>query len=137
MKDMLEVLKQAKHKKIFATVEEFKEILIQIQLADIVLKLDWDDGAGEEWAKLSNLVDGIMINCKIGIIFVRKNYEYQNIEHILNNFEIVFTEDYCSEEWYIDVDRLEKEIPEIYWHASENAVDRNSFSLDDLYFATI
>ena len=64
MKDMLEVLKQAKHKKIFATVEEFKEILIQIQLADIVLKLDWDDGAGEEWAKLSNLVDGIvcMIN---------------------------------------------------------------------------
>lgn len=139
MKDMLEILRRAKQKKIFANQEEFKDVLVRIQMADTGLRLDWDDGAGEEWARLSNLMDGIvcMINTKIGVVFVKKRYKFQNIKHILDNFEIVFTEDYCSADWFIDVSNFEREISEMYWHASENAVNKNCFSLDDFYFATV
>lgn len=139
MKDMLEILRRAKQKKIFANQEEFKDVLMQIQMADTGLRLDWDDGAGEEWARLSNLMDGIvcMINTKIGVAFVKKRYNFQNIKNILDDFEIVFTEDYCTDDWFIDISHLEKEISEIYWHASENAVNKKCFSLDDFYFATV
>jgi len=51
--------------------------------------------------------------------------------------EVVFTDDYCSEIWFIDLANLKQTIPERYWYASEGAVNINSFSLDDLYFATI
>ncbi len=139
MKDMLEVLKHAKQKKTFANQEEFKDVLMEIQLADATLRLDWDDGAGEEWARFSNQTDGIvcMINRNIRLAFVRSKYKFQTIEHIIGDYEVVFIEDYCSDEWTIDVTELKHEIPEIYWHASEGAVDVKSFSLDDFYFATV
>lgn len=119
--------------------EEFKSILTEIQLADTKLKLDWDDGAGEEWARFSNLTDGIvcMINSKLGLAFVKENYCFQQIESILEKIEIVYTKTYSSDEWSIDVNNLEKEISEIYWHASEDAVNTKCFSLDDFYFATV
>ena len=46
-------------------------------------------------------------------------------------------DDYSSENWFIDVVDFKQKIPELYWHASEDAVNRNSFSLQDLYFATV
>lgn len=139
MENMLYVLQRGKNKKIFSQKESFVELLKQIQLADSGLKLDWDDGAGEEWARFSNQKNGIvcMINAKIGIAFIRKNYDTQNINQIIDRLEVVYTEDYCSEEWYIDLIELKNIIPEIYWHASEGAVDVKSFSLDDFYYATI
>lgn len=139
MKDMLETLKQAKQNKIFTNQKEFKDVLTQIQLADIELRLDWDDGAGEEWARFSNLTDGIvcMVNARLGLAFIKKKYRFQNIEHILKNFEIVFIENYSSNDWSIDVNKLKTEISEIYWHASEDAVNTKCFSLDDFYFATV
>ncbi len=139
MKDMLEVLKHAKQHKTFANHEEFKSVLMQIQLADVTLKLDWDDGVGEEWARFSNQTDGIvcMINLNIRLIFVKSKYNFKNIEHVLTDYEVVFTEDYCSDEWTIDVTRLKHEMSEIYWHASEGAVNTKCFSLDDFYFATV
>lgn len=135
---MIEVLKRARNKKVF-TNNEFEELLIKIQTADGNLKLDWDDGAGEEWARFSNQKDGIvcMISAKIGVAFIRKNYKFSNIKNVIDMLEIVFTDDYCSDNWFIDLDNLKQMIPELYWHASEGAVNTNSFSLDDLYFATI
>lgn len=139
MRDMLEVLRRAKHKKTFADQEEFEEALAQIQAADKTLKIDWDDGAGEEWARFSDQTDGTvcMINSKIRVAFVRSKYRLPNIQHLLCDYEVVLTEDFCSDEWTIDLDKLKHEIPEIYWHTSEDAVNINHFSLDDLYFATV
>lgn len=136
---MLATLRQAKQKKVFSNQQEFKDLLTQIQIADIELKLDWDDGAGEEWARFNDLTDGIvcMINAKLGLVFMRKKYKNQEIKKILKNLEVVFTENYYSSDWTIDVSDLKKEIPEIYWHASEDAVNANCFSLDDFYFATV
>lgn len=136
---MLETLKQAKRKKLFSNQQEFKDLLTQIKIADTELKLDWDDGAGEEWARFYNLTDGIvcMMNTKLGLVFMRKKYENQDIKKILKNLEVVFTKNYYSSDWTIDVSELKKEIPEIYWHASEDAVNTNCFSLDDFYFATV
>ncbi len=138
MKNMIEVLKRARNKKIFIN-NEFEELLIKIQSADGNLKLDWDDGAGEEWARFFNQKDGIvcMISAKIGVAFIRKNYKFSNIKDIIDRLEVVFTDDYCSASWFIDLVNLKQMIPELYWHASEGAVNTNGFSLDDLYFATI
>lgn len=138
MVNMIEVLKRARNKKVF-TNNEFEEMLIKIQTADDNLKLDWDDGAGEEWARFSNQENGIvcMISAKIGVAFIRKNYKFSNIKNVIDMLEIVFTDDYCSENWFIDLVDLKQMIPELYWHASEGAVNTDSFSLDDLYFATI
>lgn len=138
MENMIEVLKRARNKKVF-TNNEFEELLIKIQTADDNLKLDWDNGAGEEWARFSNQEDGIvcMISAKIGVAFIRKKYKFSNIKNVIDMLEIVFTDDYCSDNWFIDLTNLKQMIPELYWHASEGAVNTNSFSLDDLYFATI
>ena len=117
----------------------FEMDIPQIKIADTELKLDWDDGAGEKWARFYNLTDGIvcMVNAKLGLVFMRKKYKNQDIKNILKNLEVVFTENYYSSDWTIDVSDLKKEIPEIYWHASEDAVNTNGFSLDDFYFATV
>lgn len=138
MENMMEVLRKARNKKIFLN-NEFEELLMKIQLADSNLKLDWDDGAGEEWARFFNQKDGIvcMVSAKIGVAFIKKCYEFNNIKNIMGILEIVFTDDYNSDNWFIDLTSLEQEIPEFYWHASEGAVNMNCFSLDDLYFATV
>lgn len=138
MENMIDILKRARDKKVFVD-NEFEKLLIKIQSADSNLKLDWDDGAGEEWARFSSQKDGVvcMISAKIGVAFIRKNYRFSNIKNVMDMLEIVFTEDYCSENWFIDLANLKQMIPELYWHASEGAVNKNSFSLDDLYFATI
>lgn len=138
MENMVEVLKRAKDKKVFVN-NEFEELLVKIQLADSDLKLDWDDGAGEEWARFSNQKDGIvcMISAKVGVAFIKRNYKFSNIKNVIDMLEIVFTDDYCSDNWFIDLTHLKQMIPELSWHAAEGAVNSNSFSLDDLYFATI
>ena len=138
MENMMEILERARDKKIFLN-NEFKELLTKIQLADSNLELDWDDGAGEEWARFSNKKDGIvcMASAKIGIVFVRKTYKFSKIKNVIDMLEIVFVDDYYSEKWFIDLTNLKQAVPELYWHTSEGAVDTSSFSLDDLYFATI
>lgn len=139
MKDMLEVLKRAKMKKIYPNHNAFKNLLTQIEAASNSLILDWDDGAGEEWAKLYSSKEGCvcMISAQIGVAFIRKSYRNKAVLGVLNSVLTIFTEDYSSVEWSIDLEALKTEVPEIYWHSSENAVHSSSFSLDDLYFATI
>lgn len=137
-KNMTEILKKAKKKKIFQN-NEFQKILKKILLADENLTLDWDDGAGEEWARFYNQTDGkvCMINAKIGIAFIRISYEFNNINNVIDMLEVVFTDDYGSDDWFIDLADLKESIPELYWHTSEEAVNPNGFSLDDFYFATV
>lgn len=138
MENMMEILKKAREKKIFQG-SEFEELLMKIQLADGNLRLDWDDGAGEEWARFYNQKDGkvCMISAKIGVAFIRKSYEFHNIKNVINMLEIVFTDDYHSDNWFIDLVDLRQSIPEVDWHVSEESVNINCFSLDDLYFATV
>lgn len=138
MESIIKVLEIARNKKIFQN-NEFEELLKRIQLADSNLKLDWDDGAGEEWARFSNQTDGIvcMISAKIGVAFIRKKYEFHNIESVINTLEIVYVDDYSSDNWFVDLNVMKQIVPELFWHASEGAVNINRFSLDDLYFATV
>lgn len=78
-----------------------------------------------------------MISAKIGVAFIRKSYKFSNIKNVMDMMGIVFTDDFCSDNWFIDLTNLRQKLPEMYWHASEGTVNTNSFSLDDLYFATI
>ncbi len=137
MKDMLEALKRAKAKKIFQK-NEFVELLQKIQSADSSLQLDWDDGAGEEWARFYHEEKGLicMIHARIGIVFI-KSYQDRKIRKAIESLELVPTEGFGLEEWRIDLERFAQSVPEICWHASEGAVDVRKFSLEELYYATV
>lgn len=143
MKDILEQFKKAKEKKVFKNQEEFIELLHRIQVADSDLELNWDDGAGEDWAYLTNEESGItcMLHAKIGIAFIHiwKDYEFKKIKDSVETLEVVFVESYNVDEWFINLVDLERDVPEIYWRLEKNsaAVDVNCFSLQDLYFATV
>ena len=138
MKDLLILLKKAKEKKIFTSQQEFRDVLAKIE-ENNNLRLDWDEEAGEDWARFIHEEMGVvcMMSVKVGIAFVRRNYSLQDFQEILEDVNIVLVDNYSSNEWYIDLVVLDKELPQICWHACENAVDANCFSLDDLYFATI
>ena len=75
MKDLGELFSQAKDKKIYKDILEFKELINKIKEIDNGLELDWDTGAGEDWAQF--VKKGVAIVCmlhtKIGIAFIRRD----------------------------------------------------------------
>ncbi|MCL1790395.1 MAG: hypothetical protein FWG40_03400 [Peptococcaceae bacterium] len=139
MNDLLEVLLEAKNKLIFLTQDDFTDALNEIKRSDATLILDWDDGAGEEWARFIHQKFGkvCMLNSKIGILFVLKSYADMLPQKLFCKYKICIVEDYDTKEWSIDLDALKRTLTQIQWDASEDAVNPTSFSLDDFYFATI
>lgn len=139
MKDMTEVLLNAKSKYCFKDQKEFVVLIKKVTKANSNLELDWDDGAGEEWARLISRPLGIvcMINAKIGIAFIRNNYTNDSLTKLLKNIYVEYTEDYDTAEWCIDLKTIKQKVPEIRWCACEEAVNTKNFSLKDFYFATV
>lgn len=78
-----------------------------------------------------------MINSNIGIIFARKSYESKIPQALFFKYEVFITENYDKDEWFIDLGKLKTDVSQISWHATEEAVKSNKFSLNDLYFATV
>lgn len=70
------MLLTAKKRCTFLSTASFKVELDKFNRYDKELVLDWDAGAGEEWARFIHKDYGIvyMINTKIKIIFARKSY---------------------------------------------------------------
>lgn len=139
MNDILKVLKQAKESYPCIERQEFHELMEDICKKDESLSLDWDYGAGEEWARFYSLSQGAvcMISTELPIAFIRSSYDYTYIGACLHDIEIVCVESYSEDDWSVDLDKLAIEIPEIHWHASLGAVDPACFCLDDFYFATV
>ena len=139
MQDLSLVLIKAKEKKCYHNFFEFQGIVKEIMLADEDIKLEWDNGAGEEWARFTKSDLGVvcMMNIKIGIVFARQKNLNKKVHDILNSLFVVDVSDYNSEEWFIDLAILEDKIPEISWHVSPNAINTKKMSLNDLYFATV
>lgn len=138
MKDLLQVFKSAKTKHIYASDQEFRLILTRLLNADRELGLSWDDGAGEEWAMLHHPDGGtMMLNRRIGLAFVTNGYDTSFVGGILDDLLVETAESYCADEWCIDPEQLRMEVLEIHWHASWDAVPTDSFSLAELYYATV
>jgi len=139
MQDLNIVFTKAKERKCYHNFLEFKSIVEEILLVDKDIILDWDDGAGEEWARFTKSETGVicMMNTKIGIVFARQKYLNKETRNILNSLVVVDVLDYNSAEWYIDLGVLEDKTPEIRWNVSPLAIDTKKMSLNDLYFATV
>ena len=135
MRDLLKELVMARNKKIYKG-NDFKTLLSTLKGIDIDNKINWDEGAGEEWAFLNNQSLSIMLNTKIGIYFVRGELSDDYLD-VLNDGNCVYVSNYDLKEWFIDLEYLQKNIPEIIWHTSGDSIDTNGFSLDELYFATV
>lgn len=135
MRNLLEELVVARNKKIYKN-DEFVHLLSRVEGLNIKNQINWDEGAGEEWAFINNHSLSIMLNTKIGIFFVRGILpdEYLNV---LSEGHCVYVSSYDLKEWYIDLENLKKYIPEIIWHTSSDFIDACGFSLDELYFATV
>ena len=135
MKDLLIELLKARNNIIYKS-DDFINVLKSLKSLDKDNAIEWDMGAGEEWAFCSNSNFTIMLTCKIGICFVQgilDNIYYE----LLNKLNIVFVGDFSIEEWYVDLDKMKENVPEIFWHSSMDIINPNRFSLNDLYYATI
>lgn len=52
-----------------------------------------------------------MISAKIGVAFIRKSYKFSNIKNVMDMMGIVFTDDFCSDNWFIDLTNLRQKLP--------------------------
>ena len=139
MKDLNEVFIEAKAKKLFKDDAEIEKIISNLLQADSMICLDWDKGAGEDWTRFYSQRNGVicMFHKKIGIAFVRKEEANEKVINELNELYVVEIENLNLEEWCIDLEVLKERTPEISWNVSPYAVDVESMSLNDLYFATV
>lgn len=139
MNDMIKVLEKAREFPLFGGNEEIKNLIAAICAKDSSLIVDWDDDAGEEWVRLCSKVHGkvFMMHTQLRIVFIRKSYDFDLISDALEQIAVIFTDNYSADEWYIDLFELKNNFPEISWHACEEAVNPDCFSLDDLYYATV
>lgn len=137
-KDITEILIRAKKKYVFRDKEQFIKLMNCLIASDSDLTLNYDSGAGEEWAIIVHQKKGkvCMIHTKIGITFLKKDSDVF-FEECFYDLYVELTEDFGAEKWHIDLNRLAVEVPEIYWHSGEDTINRNQFSLDDFYFATV
>ena len=135
MRDMLVELLDAKTNKIYKE-NEFESLLLSLGSLSEGLTINWDSGAGEEWAFVNNNDFNIMLNRRIGICFVRGILDI-SVSSCLSQCKCVFVAGYDLEEWYIDLDKLNKCIPEIKWPSQDYSVDPHCFSLNDFYYATV
>lgn len=103
------------------------------------LKIDWDYEAGEDWVRILDDKMGIvcMLHTKIKGGFIRECIYTRQFQTWLKELTTELTTDYDTEEWFVNIIELNRDLKEISWNASENAVNPKSFSLNDLYFATI
>lgn len=139
MQDLSKILMEAKKKKVYENIDEFKDVLDEIMSSEINVVLDWDIDAGEEWARFIDRRKGVvgMLNTKIGIVFICNNFLKSLTLKKLDSLFLVKVSNYSSEEWYVDLSLLEREISEISWEGCFDQMDVTRLSLDDLYFATI
>ena len=70
MRDMLVELLEARKLKIYKE-NEFEDLVFTLENSNAGNKIDWDLGAGEEWAFVNNDAFSVMLNRRIGICFVR------------------------------------------------------------------
>lgn len=138
MNDLTTVLLKAKSKYMFINSNQFACFVNEVTM-NTDLELDWDRGAGEEWARFIDINKGVicMIHTKIGIAFLHKDFANINLVKLLNTLYIVIIDDYNCDDWKVDISELRKKIPEICWHSDEHVVNSNHFSLNELYFSTI
>jgi len=117
------------HEKLIILTEDF------MQDSDINM-IVWDYLSGEE-------VCGFLIGDKL-VAYVHEKLpicfyliefdKYKDLNSDILWF--VASEDFYKREWYANLDQLREMIPELTWSASVEAVNPDSFSVDDFRFAT-
>lgn len=139
MRELSAMFIKAKKKRVYKDMTEFEDLLKKIIKSDSNLELDWDDGAGEEWAMIIKTNVGIvcMLNIRIGIGFIRKMELSSKTLIILNPLFLVDVLDYTSEIWCMDLEKIEKQIPEICCEGCTDVIDVTKMSLHDLYFVSV
>ncbi|MGK7873403.1 MAG: hypothetical protein AB4426_08835 [Xenococcaceae cyanobacterium] len=102
------------------------------------VRIDWDRGAGEDWVSLSVGKQWIgIIRVDTPIAFFLDEYS-DNISHLLasHNVKLIAVKSLSEEGFKLDLYQVHQIIPG-GWHADPDAVDLDSLSIADLWYATI
>lgn len=139
MRELSAIFIKAKKTRVYKDITEFEDFLMKIMKSDSNLELDWDDGAGEEWAMIIKPKVGIvcMLNTRIGIGFIRRMELSSNTLIVLDSLFLMDVLDYTSEIWCMDLEKLGKQIPEISCEGCSDVIDVTKMSLLDLYFVSV
>ena len=91
---------------------------------------------GTEWVHFLSKTEHIaMVHIKLPICFLLKKYEEYKSEYF-SDIHTVLLNSFYTEEWFLDLKKLEREVPEITWSCAEHEFDTTMFSTDDFKFAT-
>lgn len=139
MKDLNIVLKEAKCKKIHKNYDEFKTFIRKVKATDDRLKMNWDHGAGEEWAFVN--IPGkssCMFHCTIGIVFVN-GYDIltEETKQMISELKVVEYTNNSEDEWDLDIEKLKEEVPEVDWRNTIYDENNIKISLSDFGVLTI
>ena len=78
-----------------------------------------------------------MFNVRIGICFARYTVLPIEFSRLLSEIHCVQAESFDTQEWQLDLEGLKKDVPEICWPSTGDAVDCNAMSIQDFYWATV
>ena len=134
MIDMTEILLRAEQYDSLWSKDSLK-LLIGKKEAMI---FDWDMECGERWATV--FLDHKFIGYKSSIVPIVfcKTVFLKEIENFLEEKVIIINEDdFDSKKWFIDPQRIEKCSLKLNWIISEQVLDLEQFSINDLWYATI
>ena len=138
MKDLCKELLEAKEKRIFENIGDFKSFVQDIVDRIDSCKIDWDHAAGEAWAFLYR--EGsfqLLLHTRIGIGFLLENEYVAELHELTSQIHIVEMNSFDDLEWFLDVGKLKEKLKEIPWSASKSAVYPNRISLRDFYAVTV
>ena len=138
MRDLCKELLAAKEKHVFENICDFASFVQDITDSIDSCEIGWDQDVGEEWAFVFRKESfQLLLHTKIGIGFLLEKHFNPELRALTSRIRIVETDSFDDPEWFLDVDRLKKELKEIPWLVSEQAVDTNCISLRDFYVLTV
>ena len=138
MRDLLTEIVNAKKIKNSNSNWNEEKLLIMVncfQKDDKSNNILWDYLSGEEICTffISKKVVAY-VHSLLPICFCSKEFG-KYITPWSNALWFVTTEDFAKEEWFVDVKKLQEVSPEVHWLACDEAVNPESFSIDEFFFA--
>lgn len=120
------------------SIDELKKILSSIPKLIPDATIDWDTGAGEDWVTIrQSKKDFGIIRVDIPIAFFLNECS-DAVSQLLarHNVKLIPIESFSERQFKLDRHQVQEIIPG-GWHADSDAVNMDSLSIADLWYATI
>ncbi len=138
MKKIIEAIQDNRSKPLNSKMQ-LKLFIKDILITNPNIEVDWDEWSGEKWASLFIRGEKFAIICaELPVVFILKEKKelIKNINSLCEH-NYIEIKSFVDNMWMLDKNEFEQKIPQLIWHASDEAINVNKFSTDDFWFATI